>query len=64
MRHLRIRLGAWLLRPYLRRVIRHYAEAAADAERAGDLSRRDRCNYIALGLSYALIPEPNRWEDR
>lgn len=53
---IRVRLGVWLLRPYIKRVGWHYEETARRLNARGEHVRAERCEYMAIGLGYARSP--------
>lgn len=54
---IRARIGAWLLRPYIAELVRHYAKAEFEQRAAGNRQAADNCDYIIIGLRYAARPK-------
>ena len=57
-RPIRHRVGVWLLKPYVAKLIQHYNAAADKHAQARDYERERNCEYITIGLKHAL----EEWE--
>jgi hypothetical protein len=51
---LRCRLGAWLLREHVGALCEHYNQVGAIAAQTGQGKRKERVDYIGIGLRYTV----------
>jgi len=57
---LRYKIGAWLLRPYIRLLMVHYRYQVSANREAGRNEEAQNCEYILIGLGYARNPRSHR----